>query len=90
MDNTQENQGNPMLPGILQLLSTIHRRLKQDGQTAVCEKKACIGNWEWGDKEQQAFDELRTKLTRAPVPVYFDPLALTKIETDASKYVSSG
>jgi len=42
-------------------------------------KKECIGNWEWGDKEQQAFDELRTKLTTAPVLVYFDPLAPTKI-----------
>jgi len=53
-------------------------------------KKECIGNWEWGDKEQQALDELRTKLTTAPVLVYFDPLALTKIETDTSKYVCSG
>jgi len=53
-------------------------------------KKEYIGNWEWGDKEQQAFDELRTKLTTAPVLVYFDPLAPTKIETDASKYVGSG
>jgi len=53
-------------------------------------KKECISNWEWGDKQQQAFDELRTKLTTAPVLVYFDPLAPTKIETDASKYVCSG
>jgi len=43
-------------------------------------KKECIGNWEWGDKEQQAFHELRTKLTTAPVLVYFDPLGPTKIE----------
>jgi len=53
-------------------------------------KKEYIGNWEWGDKEQQAFDELRTKLTTVPVLVYFDPLTPTKIETDASKYVCSG
>jgi len=53
-------------------------------------KKECIGNWEWGDKQIQAFDELRTKLTMAPVLVYFNPLAPTKIETDASKYVCSG
>jgi len=53
-------------------------------------KKECVGNWEWGDKEQKAFDELRTKLTTAPVLVYFDPLAPTKIETGASKYVCSG
>ena len=43
-----------------------------------------------GDKEQQAFDELRRKLTTAPVLVYFYPLAPTKLETDASKYVCSG
>jgi len=53
-------------------------------------KKERVGNWEWGDKEQKAFDELRTKLTTAPVLVYFDPLAPTKIETHASKYVRSG
>jgi len=53
-------------------------------------KKECFGNWEWGDKEQKAFDELRTKLTTAPVLVDCDPLAPTKIETDPSKYISSG
>ena len=48
-------------------------------------KKECVGNWEWGDKEQKTFDELGTKHTTAPVLVYFDPLAPTKIETDGSK-----
>jgi len=79
-----------MLPRFLQLLPTIHRRFQQDSQTTICKnKKEYIGNWEWGDKEQQVFDQLRTKLTTAPVLVYFDPLAPTKIETDASKYVCS-
>jgi len=53
-------------------------------------KQEFISNWEWGDNEQQAFDKLRTKLTTAPVLVYFDPLAPTKIETDGSKYFCSG
>jgi len=53
-------------------------------------KKEFIGKWECGDKEQQAFDELRTKLTTAPVLVCFNPLAPTKVETDASKYNCSG
>jgi len=53
-------------------------------------KMEYIGHWGWGDKEQQAFDELRMKLTTAPVLVYFDPLAPTKIETDGSKYLYSG
>jgi len=52
-------------------------------------KKECIGTWESRDKEQQAFCEIRTKLTTAPVLGYFDPLAPNKIETDASKYICS-
>jgi len=53
-------------------------------------KKKCISNWEWGDKDQKAFNELRTKLTTAPVLVYFDSLASTKMETEAAKYIRSG
>jgi len=51
-------------------------------------KMECIGNWEWGDKQQQAFDELRTKLTTAPVLVYFDPLAPTKIDKQTPQNTS--
>jgi len=50
----------------------------------------CIGKWEWGDKEQQAFEELRTKPRTAPVLVYFEPLPPTKMERDTSKYICSG
>ena len=39
---------------------------------------------------QHAFDELRRKLTTAPVMVYFNPKAPTMIEMDASKYICSG
>ena len=46
--------------------------------------------WKWADKEQHAFNELKRKLKTAPVMVYFNPKAPTKIETDASKYVCSG
>jgi len=53
-------------------------------------KKKCTGNCEWGDKEQKGFNEARTKLTKAPVLVYSDPLAPTKIETTTSKFVCSG
>ena len=53
-------------------------------------QKKYDGKWEWGEKEQQAFDELRRKLTTTPVMVHFDPRAPIKLETDASKYVGSG
>ena len=53
-------------------------------------QKKYDGKWEWGEKEQQAFGELRRKLTTTPVMVHFDPRAPIKLETDASKYVCSG
>ena len=45
--------------------------------------------WEWGEKEQQAFDELRGKITTTPVIVHFDTKGPIKLETDASKYLCS-
>jgi len=46
--------------------------------------------WEWGHKEQAAFDELQQKLCSTPVLTYFKPGRPLLDETDASKYVSSG
>jgi len=46
--------------------------------------------WEWGDKEQAAFDKLRQKLCSTLVLTYFKPGRPLLVETDASKYVSSG
>jgi len=42
--------------------------------------------WEWGDKEQKACDELRQKLCSTPVLTYFKPGRALLVETDASKY----
>jgi len=60
MDNTQENQGNPMLPEILQLLLTIHKRFQQDGQTAVCENKEGM-HWQLGMGRQRTASIQRIK-----------------------------
>jgi len=80
-----------MLPRVLdfyrQFIAGFSRTAKPlDART----KKECIGNWEWGDMEERAFDKLRTKVTTEPVLAYFDPLAPTKMETDIPKYVYSG
>ena len=48
-------------------------------------QKMYDGKWEWEEKEQQAFDELRRKLTTTPVMVHFDPGAPIKLETDRSE-----
>jgi len=46
--------------------------------------------WEWGNKEQNAFDELRQKLCSTPVLTYFKAGRPLLVETDASQYVCSG
>ena len=46
--------------------------------------------WEWGEKEQAAFDELRQRLCSTPVLTCSKPGRPLLVETDASKYVCSG
>jgi len=51
LDDPQENKRNPMLPWVLQLLSTIHRRLQQNGQTTICKNKKGM-HWQLGMRRQ--------------------------------------
>jgi len=46
--------------------------------------------WEWGNKEQSAFDELRQKLCSTPVLTYFKAGRPLLVETEASQYVCTG
>jgi len=46
--------------------------------------------WEWGNKEQTVFDELRQKLCSTPVWTYFKAGRPLLVQTDASQYVCSG
>jgi len=41
-----------MVPGVLALLSTIYRRLQQDGQTSICENKEGM-HWQLGMGRQR-------------------------------------
>ena len=76
---------------LLRVLNFYRRFIEGFSRTAKAlydrTQKKYDGKWEWTDKEQHAFDELRRKLTMAPVMVHFNPKAPTKIETDVSKYV---
>jgi len=46
--------------------------------------------WQWGNKEQAAFDELQQKLCSTPVLTYFKAGRPLLVEPDASKNVCSG
>jgi len=42
--------------------------------------------WEWGDKQQEAFDTLKTAMITEPILQHFDPERAVTIEMDASDY----
>ena len=42
--------------------------------------------WEWGDKQQEAFDTLKTAMITEPILQHLDPQRAVTIETDASDY----
>ena len=42
--------------------------------------------WQWGDREQVAFDTLKRQLTEAPVLAHPDPLKQWSVQTDASGF----
>jgi hypothetical protein len=46
--------------------------------------------WSWTEKCQGAFEELKKKLTKAPVLAHYDPHAQTRVETDASDEALGG
>jgi len=43
-------------------------------------------DWEWGDKQQTAFETLKTAMVTEPIPQHFDPERPITIEMDASDY----
>ena len=46
--------------------------------------------WEFGEKQQQAFENLIHNLTHAPILAHYDPKNAVIIQTDAAKYVTAG
>lgn len=47
-------------------------------------------SFEWTPACQRAFDELKKRITEAPILAHFDPELETIVETDSSDYVSAG
>jgi len=56
----------------------------------LCQLTRKDKKWEWGKKEDEACDEIRTHLTSAPTLIHFDPKQPITIEIDASNYVTAG
>ena len=43
-------------------------------------------SWNWSSVEQQAFEEIKTKLTQAPILAFYDPNKPLTLENDASEF----
>jgi len=91
LDNTQENQGNQMFPGILQLRSTIHSRVQHDGQTTIREnKKGRHQQLGMGRQRTSRVGPIKDQTPHGTSTGLLRPPRTTKILTDTSKYVCSG
>jgi len=60
LDYPEENKRNPMLPRVLQLRWTIHRRFQQNGQTTICKNKKGM-HWQLGMGRQGTTSIRRVK-----------------------------
>ena len=60
-----------ILPNLSETLKPLPNLTKKDVQ------------WNWSENEQRAFDEVKLKLTSAPLLIFYDPMTL---ENDASEY----
>jgi len=60
LEDTQENQENPMFARILQLLPTFHRRVQQDSQTTIRKNKKGV-HWQLGVGRQRTTSIQRIK-----------------------------
>ena len=47
-------------------------------------------DWQWEDKEQQAFEHLKATICSEPVIAVYDPTAPTRIEVDSSDFANGG
>jgi hypothetical protein len=50
-------------------------------------KKEFQTNFRWNDSAQEAFEEIKGRITTAPILVHFDHNQTTYIEVDSSDYV---
>jgi len=53
-------------------------------------KKEFQTSFKWNDDAQEAFDEIKGRITSAPILVHFDHNQTAYIEADSSDYVQGG
>ena len=91
LDNPQKNQGKSVFPRILQLIQAIYRRFQQESQTTIREnKKEMHRQLGVGRQRTTSIWQTKDKTHHSTSSGLLWPLAPTKIETEASKYVCSG
>ena len=84
MASPHQSEGGPVIPGIHQLLLSVHRHYA----CPLFDLTKADTEWKWGPKEQSAFDILKGKVTSAPILVLPDNSKPFHIEADSSDFAT--
>ena len=77
--------------GFLKKVKPLNKLTKRTQYTTRSgNKKIKYGAFEWKDKCQQAFEDLKRAFTTAPILAHYDSKLETWVETDASDFVVAG
>ena len=71
--------------GMVNQLGKFSKRIAELS-TPLCELPSSKNAWAWGDKQEEAFTDIKTELTQPTILVLYNPKAETKISTDASSH----
>ena len=88
MKSANKNKRSGKLLGICELLSEVYSELQSYNKTIEWPKKK--KKWKWEEEHQQAFDELKDKITSQPVLSLLKREGKFRVETDASEHAIGG
>ena len=71
--------------GMVNQLGKFSKRIAELS-SSLCELLSSKNAWTWGYKQEEAFRNIKTELTRSTVLALYDPKAKTKISADASSH----
>ena len=84
MPKPEDVQGVQRLNGFVNYLAKFLPKLS-DVMLPLCELTRKEVEWEWEDRQEKAFKEVRKLVTEAPVLSYYDPRKDLEIQCDASQ-----
>jgi hypothetical protein len=85
VETPKNGQGHPRVYRFLQFLPLICQELRQVARP-LHDLTKNDARWEWGHRQQYAFETLKEIICASPVLIHPDPEERFRVETDASNY----